>query len=135
MENRYCRILCIIMLLLLCGCSIRKEEEEKLKDLDFTVVEAEEIPTELKEQIEKKKKEVFQLTYEDGGYLYLIVGYGEQPSTGYSITIEDLYETEHYINIKTGIMGPSKTEKVQEISTYPYIVVKIQNSDKKVVFK
>ena len=52
------------------GC----KEEEKIRDLDFTVVSSECIPPELLKEIEGKKLEPFQLSFRDGNYLYLCAG-------------------------------------------------------------
>ena len=47
-----------------------------MADLPFHVVTQKEIPEELLQIIEKKKEGAFHLTYEDGGTLYIVVGYG-----------------------------------------------------------
>lgn len=120
---------------ILSGCSIMKEDTKKVKDVDFTVVEEEEIPEELKTKINEQKNDVFRLTYEDGGYLYLAVGYGSQPTGGYSVTVNELYETNNTIQMKTGLLGPSKTEEVTQNVTYPYVVVKMEAIEKKTVFQ
>ncbi len=130
-------VVCILCICLsMCyGCSVTKEDTKKVKDVDFTVVEQEEIPEELYDKIQKSQDEVFQLTYEDQGYLYLAVGYGAQPSGGYSVTVNELYETSNTIQMKTGLLGPSKSETVTTQVTYPYIVVKMEAVDKKTVFR
>lgn len=117
------------------GFSITDTEEEKLKDLDFTVLEERNIPTELMEVIEEKKTEAFNISYSDNENTYIVVGYGAQPTGGYSITVSEMYETENTIVIKTGFVGPSKTEEVSDTESYPYIVVMIEATDKAVVFK
>lgn len=112
-----------------------KEDTKKVKDVDFTVVEEEEVPEELKKKINEQKDDVFRLTYEDSGYLYLAVGYGSQPTGGYSVTVNELYETNNTIQMKTGLLGPSKTEEVTQNVTYPYVVIKMESIDKKTVFQ
>lgn len=119
----------------LSGCSMMREDTKKVKDVDFTVVEEEEVPEELKTKINEQKDDVFRLTYEDSGYLYLAVGYGSQPTGGYSVTVNELYETNNTIQMKTGLLGPSKTEEVTQNVTYPYVVVKMESIDKKTVFQ
>ena len=49
------------------ACSIEKMEDEKKRDLAYTVIEQDEMPQELKEQIEKEEKNVFGITYADQG--------------------------------------------------------------------
>ena len=60
--------------------------------------------------------------------------YGEQETAGYSITVNDLYETGNAIYIDTNLIGPGPEEKGKNTPTYPYIVVKTENLNKSVVF-
>lgn len=128
-------ILCIILLSLMAGCSAEKLRTEKLRDIEFTVVDEENIPEELEEMIEEREEKPFKLTYADNGALYIAVGYGEQPTSGYSIEVTELYETENAIYIHTNLLGPAKDEKIVERKTYPYLVVKLEFIDKNVVFE
>lgn len=77
---------------LMAGCGGEKEEA-KVRDLEFTVVGQNEVPQELQEIIEQKKKEPFRLTYSGGEDLYIAAGYGEQKTGGYSIAVPELYLT------------------------------------------
>lgn len=90
---------------LLGGCS-DKGAEEKVKDLEFTVVGQNEIPKELMDMIEQKKTEEFRLTYTSGEDLYIAVGYGEQQTGGFSISVPEFYLTENSMVIKTELQGP-----------------------------
>ena len=128
-------LLCGSLLWVLVGCSSQKLSTEKLRDMDFTVVDKDDIPDELKNRIEEKEKETMKLTYADQGTLYIAVGYGMQETSGYSIEIKELYETKNAIYIHTNLIGPSKEERVVERATYPYIVVKTEFIDKNVVFE
>lgn len=121
--------------LLLCGCSVQKNDMEKMRDIEFTVVDEYKLPVELKEYIEEAKKEPFELTYGDEGYLYIAKGYGRKETSGYSIEVEDCFETSNVICMRTNLLGPPKTEKILEEETFPYIVLKIEYSDKSVVFE
>lgn len=132
------RNLCGISLLILClalfaGCG-GQPKEEKVADLDFTVLDEASIPDELKEIVEGKKTDTFKLTYSDESFLYIAVGYGEQASGGYSIQVKDLYLTEKNIYLNTDLMGPSKKEEVSETATYPYIVIKMEYRQETVIF-
>lgn len=130
-----CMLLTVGVITLFTGCREEPEEEEKLKDLDFTVLSDSEIPMELKQIIEENKHNVAKTTFVDMGQLYIIVCYGDQPTTGYSIEINELYETENTLAVKTTLKGPSKTEQVLNLITSPYIVIKLENIDKTVIFK
>lgn len=121
--------------LVLAGCKKDENEIKKIKDLDFTVVEEADLPGELKEIIDEKKEKPFRLTYSNKDYLYIAVGYGKQNSGGYSIAVEELFLTDNAIYIDTNLIGPSQDEMVTHGVTYPYIVVKLEYMDKKVVFE
>ena len=59
------------ILLFLSGCSIQTNEREKLRDLEYTIVEEEKAPEGLQTILEEKRKGEFKLTYEEEGQLYL----------------------------------------------------------------
>lgn len=125
-------------ILFLLGCILggcTGKEEEKVKDLEFTVIGQNEIPKELADIIEQKKGAEFKLTYTDGGDLYIAVGYGEQQTGGYSITVPKLYLTENSIVIQTELQGPEQAGGEQAAPSYPYIVVKTPFVEEPVVFQ
>lgn len=144
MKNGYGKLtkwgICLLAATLLCtfaGCAARKRDTlEKIKDLEFTVLADENIPEELKAVIEEKKGNTFKVTYQDNGFLYICIGYGEQVSGGYSITVNALYLTENAIYVDTTLLGPEPGEAATKKDTpsYPYIVLKTEFLDKPVVF-
>ena len=119
----------------LSGCSVEKDNGEKLRDLECTVVGDGEVPEELMKTIDEKKSDVFKLTYSDGQNLYIVTGYGEQPSGGYSITVEELYLTENSIMLDTELLGPENGEQAGTEKSYPYIVIKTEYLENPVVFQ
>lgn len=119
----------------LSGCSAENDKGEKVRDLEFTVIGDADIPAELMKTIEEKKANPFKLTYSDDQALYIIVGYGEQPSGGYSIVADKLYLTENSIVIDTELNGPEKGENGGNEKSYPYIVVKTELLENPVVFQ
>lgn len=127
-------IVVILMLWSLTGCIAEPLKTEKLRDLTFIVLTKEEIPKELMEWIENEKQDAFQMTYEDAGNLYIVEGYGAQPKTGYSIEVTDVYETENAVYFHSSLLGPDKSEEVEEITTFPYVVIKTESIGKEVVF-
>lgn len=135
MKKIFLAILCVSMIIFTAGCSTEKISVKKLRDIPFTVVDEEQIPEELEELIDEKEEQPFKLTYADGGALYIAVGYGEQPTSGYSIEVKELYETKNAIYIHTNLIGPAKDEKIVERETTPYIVIKLEFIDKNVVFE
>lgn len=122
------------VLVMLCGCEGQVKTQEKVKDCNYTVVEQEELPKELVELIEERKKKPFKLSFGEDGYLYIVRGYGNQAGGGYSISVEGLYETETQICLETNLIGPKEQEETQ-VETYPYIVVMMEYIDKDVVYQ
>lgn len=123
------------MLCIFCSCNSEEISKNKLRDLDFTVVEQEDIPEELIKIIDEKKENPFKLSYANSNYLYIVEGYGKQQTGGYSIQINELYETDNAIYIHTTLLGPSKDEQIEQAITYPYVVAKIEFLEKNVVFE
>ena len=127
-------------LICLAGCSIQtKDRNEKLRDIEFTVLGEESIPEELQAIVEEKKEKEFKITYQDGDFLYICVGYGRQDTGGYSITVNDLYLTANAVYVDTNLIGPDPGEKElygrrEEGASYPYVVLKTEYLDKSVVF-
>ncbi|MDE7060305.1 MAG: protease complex subunit PrcB family protein [Lachnospiraceae bacterium] len=126
---------CIFCLLITMGCGEKSSEITKVKDLDFTVVEEADIPEELLTLINKKKKNTFCLTYKSENACYICQGFGTQMTSGYSITVEELFLGTNAIYIKNTLLGPGKDELVTQNATHPYIVVKIELMDYNVVFE
>lgn len=123
---------CII---LMCGCSVQKDDMKKLRDIEFTVIDEHKLPVELGQYIEEEKEEPFEITYGDEGYLYVVKGYGTKETSGYSIEVEECFETSNVIYVKTNLLGPPKDEEILDEETFPYIVLKMEYSDKSVVFE
>lgn len=117
------------------GCSVTDLGGTKKQELDFTVLEKEDIPEELKTEIEEKKDEPMKLTYTDQGQMYLVRGYGKKDTSGYSIEVKEIYETENAVHIRTELKGPGEKEQVIEKHTWPYLVVKLDYQDRHVVFE
>lgn len=131
------KVLCtaiVLLVLMLSGCVSRPLKTEKLRDLEFTVMDKEKVPDELKAAILENRELPFKLTYADQGYLYIAEGYGPQQKSGYSVEVTGLYETDNAIYIHTNLLGPEKGEKTQDVVTYPYVVVKLEYIEKNVVF-
>ena len=121
-------VICIMAGGVLCGCgqtSSRQKQEEI--ECDYTVVATRDCPEEFLKNLEEKKINPFQMTYQDGTYLYMAVGYGEQKTGGYSILVKKLTETKDKIFLNTELRGPSKKEVVLEKPSFPYVVIKMEN--------
>lgn len=118
----------------LTGCITKTGEEQKISEPAFTVIDRGNEPDELSAMIETEKGNAFRIVYADQGKLYIAEGYGRQPTTGYSVVVKELYETENTICIHTNLMGPEKGEDIREIATFPYVVVQLEYIDKEILF-
>ena len=135
MKRVIAMILTTVMLLSLSACSMLSEENVKLRDLDFTVLSEEKIPQELKTIIEERKAQEFKLTYSDKENLFIVIGYGEQQTGGYSIAVNELYLTDNAVYVSTSLLGPDAEEKGKQQASYPYIVIKTELVDETVIFE
>lgn len=116
------------------GCVRQTDTAEKIRDLEFTVMDKEAVPPELSGVIDEKKEKPFQISYGDQGVLYIAEGYGGQPTSGYSVEVNSLYETEDAVCVHTSLMGPEKGEETEETVTYPYVVIQLEYIGKDVIF-
>ena len=98
------------------------------------LIDQEHLPEEMTEVLSQLKKKAFHFVYSDQGKTYLAEGYGACPTTGYTIEVKKLYETEHAVCLNTSLMGPATGEETKEITTFPYIVVEISGTEKEVMF-
>lgn len=124
-----------LLVMVFTGCSGKSEKNEGRTDMDFTVVPREDMPDEIKGIIEEKQSGEFTMSYGMDGYLYIMRGYGTMPTGGYSIRVDSLAETSDEIFFHTTLVGPQASEPVNKMKTCPYIVVKIEYTDKKIVFE
>ena len=117
------------------ACSVTDMTEKKVSDIGYTVISEEELPETLLKAINEKKAEPFKLSYVDNNDLYLVIGYGSQPTGGYSIVVDELFTTENTIVFGTTLKGPWDKADMQDAETYPYIAVKTEYIDCEIVFK
>lgn len=128
-------ILCICVMFLLTACSTQSISDKKVQDIDYTVVADADVPDTLRNAIEEKKEEPFKLSYSDGAELYIAIGYGKQPSGGFSIVVDNLYLTESNILFATTLKGPEQEAESTEAPTYPYLIVKMEYMDKEIIYE
>lgn len=135
MKRLFLYLVMSFLCMFLFACTKQDETTEKIRDLDFTVVATENIPEELIGVLEEKKAEPFYQAYSDGEYMYLCVGYGEQETGGYSITVDGLYLTDNSVCMGTTLIGPGPEEKTADAKSYPYVVICTEYIDMPVVFE
>lgn len=120
---------------MLTGCSVQKNEQDKVRDLEFAVVSEAELPEELAKLVAEKKAAPFKLTYSNDQGLYIVVGYGEQATGGYSIAVRELYLTDNSIVVDTELLGPQKGEEVGVEKSYPFLVIQTEYLENPVIFQ
>lgn len=127
-------LFCVVSFLV-CGCVSVHDSTGKIRDLEFTVTDQDLLPPELQTQISEKKSEPFRITFADRDFLYIAEGYGKKQTTGYSVRVEELYETEDAVRCRTVLMGPEKDEEIVKAPTFPYVVVRLAYIGKDVLFE
>ena len=126
--------LLLLILVLQSGCRFVRIREEERQPLKYEIVSQDQIPKELAAIIREEKSGKMQMTYQRGKELYLVRGYGQQLSGGYSIQVEELSCSSNGVFFKTKLLGPEDLEKASGVPSCPYIVVKTQNRKDPVEF-
>lgn len=125
-------VLCVV-LCVTTGCVTDTEGGQKLRDIEFTVLDKDAVPPEFAARIKEGQSESFFMTYADQGYLYIAKGYGERPTSGYSVEVNALYETEDALHVHTSLLGPEKGEETKDAATFPYVVIQLEYIEKEVL--
>lgn len=134
------RLLAVMALLLavcgiVSGCTVEKKDEEKVRDLEYTVVGEADAPQQLQQILADKRTQPFKLTYSDDQNLYIVIGYGPQSTGGYSIQVEELYLTDNSIVVDTELLGPGKGETAASETSYPVIIIMTEYLEEPVIFQ
>lgn len=118
------------------GCRAGEQEgNDKIQDLEFTVVGENDIPAQLKELVNQKREKPFKLTYADGQEMFVVIGEGPQKGGGYSVAVKEFYLTENSVVIRTELIGPEKDEASGADLSYPVLIVKTEYREEPVVFR
>ena len=127
-------LLLLGLLIIFTGCGKTQEPAGK-QDLECSVLEEDEIPQPLMEVIEENKAKEMKLSYEKDGMLYIVRGFGEQKTGGYSIRMKYCYLAEDGIHIQFELLGPPAGETLPEEVSCPYIVVKTEIAGQNIIFE
>lgn len=120
---------------LISGCGVEKTDDSKIQNIDYCIVNENDIPKELMSKIQEKKAADLKMVFENDDFVYVVRGYGEQETGGYSIQVTDLFLTKNAVIFRSNLMGPGKDEIQSTAPSYPFIVVKFQNMDKNIIFE
>ena len=136
MAKKICEILCVTLLtVLLGGCMFMEASDEKIKDRAFVIVNEEVLPDEIRSIIETKKTEAFQMAYHEENVTYIILGYGMQETSGYSIQVNEVYEGKDSIWVDADLIGPRKNDEIENEPSYPYVIIKTDKIEQLIRFK
>ena len=130
-----CAVVIFLLTIQISGCEGNYKGSEKGLNLEYTVLGETKIPAEFLSQIEEKKAEKFELTYRDNEYLYIAKGFGEQKTSGSSISVTNLTCEDQTIYFESKLVIPQEKENLNSISSFPYIVIKTELIDFPVVFR
>lgn len=124
-------LLILAVLLITCGCTVTKSDNKTKRKIDYTITDYNQVPDEVKKVIDEKKAEKFSAVFSDPENTYILIGYGKKESEGYSIKLEEIYESDTNIFVKTIFEGPEQ-QALEKEETYPYIIIKIEYTEKSV---
>ena len=130
-----CAVVIFLLTIQISGCEGNYKGSEKGLNLEYTVLGETKILEEFLSQIEEKKAEKFELTYRDNEYLYIAKGFGEQKTSGSSISVTNLTCEDQTIYFESKLVIPQEKENLNSISSFPYIVIKTELIDFPVVFR
>ena len=130
--KQFIMVICLVGIVFLLGGCMEKGKQQNRKSTDFTVCTEDQLPDEVKTLIEQKKETPLQFTYRLQKDQYIAIGYGEQNGGGYSIKVAECSEDSNNIYVDTTLLGSE--ESLEDVKSYPYIVLKCLKSEKKVVF-
>lgn len=116
------------------GCKHKEINNKKIADVEYTIVQLGEVPSEVENLIATKRSKKFRFTYKLDGDMYICIGYGKQSTGGYRIDVNNLYETESGIYVNTTLIGPRENELVLKASSYPYVIIRIEHIKKDVFY-
>ncbi len=128
-------LLAVGIVTMMCGCARGDDDDDRVRDLESSIVAEADAPAELQTIIAEKKMQPFKLTYTDDQNLFIVVGYGPQETGGYSIELEELFLTDNAIVVETELQGPEKGETVAPEMSYPVIIIRTELLEYPVTFR
>lgn len=120
---------CLSILLFLAGCGRVINSEVDKEKVEYVICRESNLPSKLQELIEEKKKRSCTFTFTNSMYTYMVVCYGSQAYSGYSVRIEECSRTADLVYLRTQLIGPSSGETVVETETFPFLVVRCKKMD------
>jgi hypothetical protein len=115
------RALCLLLLIsLVSACYLlRPEADPQPPDAFFTRVTYAQLPQPVKEWVNNARGIHLAQELVFAGRRYILATYGQQPSGGFGITIEDVNPGQGIISVTVNHTGPAPEAQVTDAITYP----------------
>lgn len=123
--------LLVTVLLFAYGCGEAEETVEVVTPVD---IEDEELPKEIKAWIESSRDQFGGRARVHDGLLYILITYGEKPTGGYVVEIEEIKKQEETLVVTVEFTEPGEDEMVTQAITYPYDLAVVEETDLPVEF-
>lgn len=128
-------VLLLLMMVISCGEKQKpKRTYESMKDAVYEIVSGSDVPHKVNEKIFKERDKGFGFSYRDNEGMYIAFGFGRQNTGGFSIQLAAVKENEDEILIEAKLIAPAPEEVVSTSPSYPYMILKMDNTEKNVEF-
>lgn len=110
-----------------------KSQEETVKMVEVDFKEIKKLDEVLKEVVEEKVKErgYFFILSDKDDSTTLVISAGEKPTEGYEVKVTNAIQEGDILTVIVEEIEPSDDEIVTDKISYPYTVVKLENTDAK----
>ena len=128
-------VLLLLMMVISCGEKQKpKRTYESMQDAVYEIVSGSDVPHKVNEKIFKERDKGFGFSYRDNEGMYSAFGFGRQNTGGFSIQLAAVKENEDEILIEAKLIAPAPEEVVSTSPSYPYMILKMDNTEKNVEF-
>ncbi len=123
-------ILCSLFLFIVGAGGVSAAEP----DLDWDLVDEEDVPQEVQMWYEANEKERGVYLLGAGDVRYLLISWGEKRTGGYDLDVEDVgWHLEENVRVDVNLSEPDPDEAVTQALTYPNALVALENGDETVM--
>lgn len=128
-------VLLLLMMVTSCGEKQKpKRTYESMQDAVYEIVSGSNVPHKVNEKIFKERDKGFGFSYRDNEGMYIAFGFGRQNTGGFSIQLAAVKENEDEILIEAKLIAPAPEEVVSTSPSYPYMILKMEDTEKNVEF-
>lgn len=120
---------CLFVVIFFVGCNRTINLGADKEKVEYVICKESNLPSQMRELLEEKKKQPCTFTFSNSMYTYLAVCYGSRPYSGYSVKIEECSRTSGALYLRTQLIGPSAREPVVETETFPCLVLRCEKMD------